>query len=72
MTVSVEPSRRHRGALGMVHRNNFIVVERQMSVKCSLCIAQKSELADFLCRTIAQPTVWRNFLWHENARPWCA
>jgi hypothetical protein len=71
MTVSVGPSRRHRGAFGMVHRNNFIVVEWQTSVKHSLCIAQKSEFADFSCTGIAQPTVWRNFLWQENARSWC-
>jgi hypothetical protein len=72
MTVSVEPSRRHRDALGMVHRNNFILVECQTSVKRSLCVAQKSEFADFLCGTIAQPSVCRNFLWQENARSWCA
>ncbi|WP_157003105.1 hypothetical protein [Ralstonia sp. A12] len=47
MTVCVGPSRRHRDGLWMVHRNNSIVVERQTSVKQLLCIAQKSELADF-------------------------
>jgi acetoin utilization deacetylase AcuC-like enzyme len=55
----------------MVHRNNFIVVERQTSVKHSLCIAQKSDFADFSCAGIAQRTVWRDFLWQKNARLWC-
>jgi|OM-RGC.v1.037541425 hypothetical protein len=53
MTVSVGPSRRHRDEFGMVHRNNFIVVEWQISVKRSLCIAQKSEFPDFSCTGIA-------------------
>jgi hypothetical protein len=55
----------------MVHRNNSIVVERQTSVKRLLCIAQKSELADFSCTGIAQQTVCRNFLWQKNAHLWC-
>ncbi|WP_316855666.1 hypothetical protein [Ralstonia mannitolilytica] len=71
MTFSVGPSRRHRDGSGMVHRNNFIVVERQTSVKHSLCIAQKSDFADFSCAGIAQRTVWRDFLWQKNARLWC-
>jgi len=55
----------------MVHRNNSIVVERQTSVKRLLCIAQKSELADFSCTGIARQTVWHNFLWQKNAHLWC-
>jgi hypothetical protein len=53
MTVCVGPSRRHRDELGMVHRNNFIVVECQTSVKRPLCIAQKTEFVDFPCTGIA-------------------